>query len=183
MKNVKSIIQISAILLALGATAFHAPAVLAHAGEDHGDTASPVQSTQSLAPRAEAHSESVEMLAVYEDRELTLFLSDFNTNAPITGARVEIESGPNKAVAAAAESGAYKVPAPWLAGPGKHGLLVSVEGKEIADLLETTIEIENASAEEQANGATSVAPAALIGSLGGLALIGMLVPVLRRRKK
>lgn len=183
MKNVKSIIQISAILLALGTTAFQAPAVLAHAGEDHGDTASPVQSTQSLAPRAEAHSESVEMLAVYEDRELTLFLSEFSTNAPIAGAKVEIESGSNKAVATTAGSGAYKVPAPWLANAGKHGLVVTIEGKEIADLLETSIEIENVSAEEQGNGATSVAPAALIGSLGGVALIGMVVLLLRRRKK
>lgn len=183
MKTFNSIIQLVVMPLALSAALVHAPMVFAHAGEDHGDGASPVQTTQALAPRAEAHSDDIEMLAVYGNGELTLYLSSFKTNEPITKAQVEIESGPNKAVAAAAGDGVYKAPAPWLAKPGKHGLVITVEGKELADLLEASLEIQDAAKLPQSKGIGEFASAGLIGSLGGVALLGLVAFGLHRRKK
>ena len=182
MKTLKSIIQIVVMPLAFSAALLHAPAVFAHAGEDHGDDPSPVQTTQPLAPRAEAHSDDIEMLAVYGNGELTLYLSDFKTNEPIVNARVEVESGSDTAVATAAGDGVYKMPAPWLANPGKHGLVVTVEGQDIADLLEASLEIQALAKETQSSAIGDFAPAGLIGSLGGVALLGLVAFGLRRRK-
>ena len=181
MKTCKSIVQM--MPFALSAALLHAPAVFAHGGEDHGEGASPVQTAQPLAPRAEAHSDDIELLAVYGNGELTLYLSDFKTNQPITNAKVEVESGPDKAVAAAAGDGTYKVPAPWLAKPGKHGLVVTIEGQDVADLLEATLEIQELAKEAKSFGIGEFAPAGLIGSLGGVALLGLVAFGLSRRKK
>lgn len=183
MKTFKSIVQLAVMPFALSAALLHAPVAYSHAGEDHGDGPSPVQTTQPLAPRAEAHSDEIEMLAVYGNGELTLYLSDFKTNEPIADAKVEIESGKDTIVAAAAGEGAYKVPAPWLAEPGKHGLVVTVEGKDVADLLETTLEVHAAVKPEKSNGIGEFAPAGLIGSLGGIAVLGLVAFGLSRRKK
>ena len=183
MKIFKSIVQTIVMPFALAAALLLAPAVFAHAGEDHGDAPAPVQTTQLLAPRAEAHSDDIEMLAVYGNGELTLYLSNFKTNEPIVNAQVEIESGPNKAIATATGDGIYKAPASWLATPGKHGLVVTVEGKNIADLLEASLEIQDAPEEIQSNGIGELAPAGLLGSFGGIALLGLVAFELRRRKK
>lgn len=183
MKIFKEIAQMVVMPFALSAALVHAPAVFAHAGEDHGDGPAPVQTTQPLAPRTEAHSDDIEMLAVYGNGELTLYLSDFKTNEPIADAKVEIESGSDSAVAAAAGEGVYKLPAPWLAKPGKHGLVVTVEGKDVADLLEASLEIQAVAAETKSSGIGEFAPAGLIGSLGGIALLGLVALGLRRRKK
>ena len=183
MKTFKSIFQTALMPLALSAALTHAPSVFAHAGEDHGDSPSAVQTTQALAPRAEARSDDIEMLAVYADGEITLYLSDFKSNAPIANAQIEIESGPDKTVAAAAGEGIYKAPAPWLAKPGKHGLVVTVEGKDMADLLEVSLEIQDVAKEAQGFGIREFAPAGLIESIGGVALIGLVALGLRRRRK
>jgi hypothetical protein len=183
MKTLKSIVHLVVMPFAISAALLHAPAVFAHAGEDHGDGPSPAQTTQPLAPRAEAHSDDIEMLAVYGNGELTLYLSDFKTNEPISDAKVELESGSDSVVAAAAGEGVYKLPAPWLAKPGKHGLVVSVEGKDVADLLEASLDIPDVAAETKRSGIGDFAPAGLIGSLGGIALLGLVALGLRRRKK
>lgn len=183
MKIFKSIVQTVVMPFALSAALLHSPAVFAHAGEDHGDDPAPAQTTQLLAPRAEAHSDDIEMLAVYGSGELTLYLSNFKTNEPIANAKVEIESGTQTVAAAAAGDGIYKVPAPWLAKPGKHGLVVTVEGKDIADLLEASLEIQDVAKETQSSGIGEFAPAGLLGSLGGIAVLGLVAFELRRRKK
>lgn len=183
MKTFKSIIQLVVMPIVFSATLLHSPFVFAHGGEDHGDGAAPVPTTQALAPRTEAHSDEIEMLAVYSNGELALYLSNFKTNEPIANAKVEIESGPNKAVAAAAGDGVYKAQAPWLAKPGKHGLVVTVEGKNVADLLEASLEIQDVAKQPQSKGIGGFAPAGLIGSIGGVALLGLVAFGLHRRKK
>lgn len=183
MKTFKSIIRAIAIPFVLAAGTWYAPAVLAHGGEDHGDEAAVVQATQALAPRTEAHSDDVEMLAVHEGGELTLYLSHVKTNEPIADAQVEIESGADKALAEPAGDGSYKAAAPWLAAPGKHGLVVTIQSENITDLLEATLEVKEPAAETQSVGIAGFAPAGLLGSLGGVALVGLLALGISRRKK
>lgn len=183
MKTTRSILSTCILPLALIASALPAPAVWAHGGEDHGDVPHNVVTSQALAPRTEAKSEDVELLAVYDNKELTLYISRFATNEPITGAQIDIESGSQKAVAKPAGEGVYKVSAPWLAQPGKHGLVATIQGKDITDLLEASLEVAPAPQAASSDRIAAIAPAATLGALGGAVLIGLAVFGLRRRKK
>lgn len=183
MNNIQSFIHRLAAPLALGFGVCFAPAAFAHGGEDHGDAHDAAPIAPALAPRTEAKSDEVELLAVYHDRQLTLYLSDFKTNAPISNAKIEIESGAGKGIAQADGEGRYKLAAPWLAKAGKHGLVFTVEGDRVADLLEANIDIPQAPAPSQSDRIAGFAPAGLIAALGGVGLIGLVQAGLRRRKK
>lgn len=113
----------------------------AHGGEDHGGGPKPVSVT-NVALRAEAQTEMFELLATASNGQLTIFIDRFASNAPVTGAKVEVESGNWKAVAAAAgegSSGSYRVAAPQFAKPGSYPLLFTVEAGTDTDLIETTL--------------------------------------------
>ena len=91
----------------------------AHGDESH-DTAPPALG-QAVAPRADAHSEVFELLIVAEGEQLRLYLDDFASNAPISGARIEVERGTTwKAQAREHAPGEYLLKAPWLNQPGAH---------------------------------------------------------------
>lgn len=175
------------ILLSLAAllASLQALPAFAHAGEDHGDAPHPLATVQPLAPRAEAKSDEVELLAVYDNGQLTLYASHFATNAPIADAQIEIESGTHKAVATPIGEGVYLAAAPWLAQPGKHGLIATIESKGVSDLLETSLEIadtQQAAHAAHQRGVGGIAPIALISAIGGLIAIGLAMVVLRRRQ-
>ncbi|MEO6354735.1 MAG: hypothetical protein ABIO19_09160 [Burkholderiaceae bacterium] len=119
----------------------------AHGGEDHGDGPKPV-SVANVAPRAEAQTELFELLATAGNGQLTIFIDRFASNAPVTGAKVEVESGSWKAVAAAAGDGSYRVAAPQFAKPGSYPLLFTVEAGTDADLIETTLVVADAAKPE-----------------------------------
>ena len=110
----------------------------AHGDEDHGDSAKPAELT-SLTPRAEAQTELFELVVTSQNGQLTIYLDDFGKNQPISGAKVDIESGTWKAVAHAADSGVYRVTAPHFAAPGAYPLVFTVTAGEAADLIETTL--------------------------------------------
>lgn len=184
MKIIKSIAPQAAMPLFLGISLLSfAPGVFAHGGEDHGDSAPVVQAAQPLAPRAEAKSDDVELLAVYQNKELTLYLSRFGTNEPISNAQIEIESGQQKAIAKAGGDGRYTVATPWLAKPGKHELVATIQSQSVSDLLETSIDIKDAAQTSQSEKIARFAPAGMIASLGGATLLGMLYFGRRRRNK
>lgn len=183
MKSFKFLIPLMLILLALTGALASMSTAHAHAGEDHGDDAAPVQAGTPLAPRTEARSDDVEMLAVYDNQELTIFLSHYKTNEPIPDAQVEIESGPHKALAQPIADGMFKAATPWLAEPGKHGLVLTIQGQDITELLESTLEIHDAEPATSNTNIARFAPAGLIASLGGALLVGVIAVGLRRRKK
>ena len=53
----------------------------AHEGHDHGAPQTPVSST--IAPRAEASSADLELVAVARADQLTIYLDAFRTNRPV----------------------------------------------------------------------------------------------------
>ena len=126
-----------AVLLA-SALLCAAPLAWGHDGEDHG--APPPAVSQAVAPRASAKSEDFELLAVLDNKTLVIYLDAFGSNAPVPGAKVEVDGGGLKGVAAEQSPGVYSLPAPAL-GPGKHALTISVETADNADLLATTLEV------------------------------------------
>ena len=130
-------------LACLGLAALaHAHGDEPHDGDAHG---SPTPTAES-APRAQAQAQTdaFELVAVLTPAgtgpaQLTLYLDRFDTNAPVTHATVEVESGPLKAVAKAVEPGVYTVPGQAFAEAGRHPLTISVQADDNADLLEATL--------------------------------------------
>lgn len=170
-----------ALALILVAAASLPSLALAHAGEDHGAPAA-APSAAHLAPRAESASEDVEALAVYDKGVLTVFLSDFRTNAPLADVEVEIESAANTATAVKSADGVYRADVPWMAA-GRNPLVISVLGADVSDLLEVNLELPAPEAEGVNDGRfMGMSSIGIAGSLGGLAAVGLAVFSLRRRK-
>lgn len=97
-------------------------------------------------PRATAQSEDFELVAVPVAGELRVYLDRYDTNAPVAGARIEVESGAFRAVAREAEPGVYTVPGDAFAAPGQYPLSITIETGTTADLLAATLELGGAAA-------------------------------------
>lgn len=118
---------LSALVLVIGATP-------ARAHEGHGEEpAAPL--TIPLAPRAQAETDQIELLAVVDAGKLTLYVDRYATNEPIGQATVEVEGATLSGRATTVSQGVYQLPAAALASPGTHALTVSVQTDELSDLL------------------------------------------------
>ncbi|MDP3841570.1 MAG: hypothetical protein Q8Q81_03100 [Oxalobacteraceae bacterium] len=153
---------------------------LAHGDEDHGAAAKPA-SVANVAPRAEAQTEMFELLVTAGSGQLTIFIDRFASNAPVSDAKVEVESGDWKAVAQAAGNGSYRVSAPQFAKPGHYPLLFTVEAGADSDLIETTLVVAEAARPAAAAGLPGAGSMWwwVGGSLAALAGISLL---LKRRR-
>ncbi|MEW6648377.1 MAG: efflux RND transporter periplasmic adaptor subunit [Pseudomonadota bacterium] len=124
--------------------ALWAPLLTAHEGHDHG-AAAPALPATPLAPRFEATASGLELLGRLHNGTLTLWLDAWDSNAPIAGAVIDMESGEWKATAQELEPGLYRADAGPLAQPGRHNLMLFVHAGEIDEVLLATLEV---SAEE-----------------------------------
>lgn len=131
------------------------------------------------APRATAHSEDFELVVVPAAGELRLYLDRYDTNAPVTGARVEVESAALRAAAREVEPGVYSVPGEAFIAPGQHPLSVTVETDTTADLLAATLEIAAAVPVVKVAAFPQWVPWAGAGGL----LAGAAIVALRRRRR
>ncbi|TAK89418.1 MAG: hypothetical protein EPO09_17460 [Aquabacterium sp.] len=133
------------LALAIATTALLSPSAWAHGGEDHGDEPAAINTPATLAaPRATAQTDSFELVAVMQagaKPTLTLYLDHADTNAPIEGASIEVESGAFKGTAKAVEPGVYTLPAPALASPGRYPLTITVQSAAGADLMDATLDV------------------------------------------
>lgn len=126
----------------LGANAFAAPGAHGPSGE-HLETPAGGASA-STAPGFETRSELFEIVGRLHADELSLFVDRFDSNAPVVGASVEIESGGHKANATFhADLGDYSVTdaalLTALKKPGGHALVLTVMAGDDADLLDATL--------------------------------------------
>lgn len=113
-------------------------AARAHGGHDHGDT--PVAAVISAAPRTDAASARFELVAVAGDGELMLFLDRFDTNEPVRGAAIEVET-PIGPATVEPVGDAYRLKAPWAATPGDHDLMLTVAAGQDVDFLTARLTI------------------------------------------
>ena len=123
---------------------FASTTVLAHGGEDHGSASTPVPSAFGR-NSASAQSQSFDIVAEYGPVEpakpasIDIYLSDFETNAPIAGAliQVSISGTDNVGVPASSEtdSGLYNV---ILTFPesGHFDLLFDITSEDKSDIIE-----------------------------------------------
>lgn len=126
------------LLLLLGPAV--STAVSAHGGEDHSHggeaaaQATPIPSS-SAGIRFELQSPDVELVGILREGRLTLYIDRFATNEPIPHAKVELESRGRKLGLQADAQGVATVDAGWLAEPGRHEILATVQAKGLDDLL------------------------------------------------
>lgn len=156
----------------------------AHGDEPHGDAPHSTAAAGSSGPRFEAATDAFEIVGRLETGAFTLYINRFQTSEPVLQAKVELESGELKAVAAYEPSqGSYRLTDPKfvqaLSQPGSHPVLVAVQSGNEADLLEATLVIEQATS--PGNASAPRLPV-LIAGAGVLVAGGLAVLVWRKRR-
>lgn len=140
------------ITLAVAAPGAHGP------NGEHLDTPG-THATQASAaggPRLEAVTESFELVGSLQDEELSIVIDRFDTNEPVLGAQLEVESDGRKVLASFhADHGDYSVDdkafLQMLTKPGKHALVFTLTAGAQSDLLEAVL--ETAPGDDPAGGA------------------------------
>jgi hypothetical protein len=97
-------------------------------------------------PRLESHSDTFELVATLAGDELSILVDRYDTNEPVLGATVEVESGPLKAVAKFhTDHGDYAVDSKplleQLSRPGEHPLVITIVAGDQSDLLEGMLKV------------------------------------------
>ena len=134
-----SAMALAALLIVANAPALAAPGAHGPNGE-HLDGPTTMRAASAL-PRVEAKSEAFELVAELRANELAIVVDRYESNEPVLGAKLEVESGTLKAVAAfRAEQGDYAVTdaalLKALAAPGEHGLVFTLVAGSDSDLLD-----------------------------------------------
>lgn len=111
-------------------------AAVSHEGHSHGDEAPPA--TVVTAPRATGASPLFELVAVANGPALTVYIDRFETNEPVEGAEVSIET-PAGSVTGKVAGDTYLVDAPWATEPGEYELLFTVAAGTDIDFLTATL--------------------------------------------
>lgn len=133
-----------AAVLALLANAWLMSALYAHEGHDHGAPPTPVSTT--IAPRINASSTTFELIAVYRDSALTIFIDRFMTNEPVTRAQVEVDTPKGTVKAKENPDGTYALPADWAASGVSYDLIFTVTVGADLDVLTGTLKLPAAEA-------------------------------------
>lgn len=133
---------LSAALLIANTPALAAPGAHGPNGE-HLDGPATMRAASAL-PRVEAKSESFELVAELHASELAIMVDRYESNEPVLGAKLEVESGALKSVAAfRTEQGDYVVTdaamLKALAAPGEHGMVFTLVAGKDSDLLDGTL--------------------------------------------
>jgi hypothetical protein len=127
------------LLLLANAPTLAAPGAHGPNGE-HLDGPATMRAASAL-PRVEAHTEAFELVAELRGSELAIVIDRYESNEPVLGAKLEVESGALKAVAEfRADQGDYVVTdaamLKALAAPGDHGLVFTLVAGKDSDLLD-----------------------------------------------
>ena len=160
-------------------TSFLTPA-WAGPGHDHGDA--PAAAVGTASPRVSAHSDLFELVGIVEGSELKIYLDRYATNEPVTDAKIEIEVGSIKGLAAAQADGSYSFTNDVFTKPAELALSFTVLAGKETDLLAGDLKIGPAM-DDHAHG-PSAKPwlrwAAYAG--GALLLLFTAVTILRKKR-
>ena len=151
-------------------------------GHDHGDA--PTVATGTASPRFTAHSDLFEAVGVLIGDELSITIDRYSTNEPVLKAKVEVESGSYKAIAAFhVDHGDYSVPPTAFKKPGTYAIVLTVTAGDQTDLLTGELVVPNpdALAAHDDHARPWLRWAAYAGA--ALLLVAITVVALRRRKR
>lgn len=129
------VLAMLAFLVVAGATS----GTRAHPGHDHG--APPISASATIAPRVDASSTTFELIAVYRNNALTIFVDRFVTNEPVTGATVEVDTPKGTITATENPDGTYTLPAKWAVTGGSYDLIFTVTAGSDLDVLTGTLKL------------------------------------------
>ena len=166
--------------ITLIASSFFAPT---WAGGDHGAEA-PATTGAVTSPRISSHSELFELVGVVENSEMKIYLDRYASNEPVTDAKIEVETGAAKGIAAPQPDGSYSFKHELLSQPGTLAVSFFVAAGKDTDLLAGDLVISDLHAEDDHAGVTRpwIRWAAYAGAALLLAALAALAWRNRRRK-
>jgi hypothetical protein len=179
-----------AFLFALATAVANVPALAgpgAHGpGGEHLDAPGATASSANTRPRIEAKSELFELVGHLHADELSVMINRFETNEPVLDAKVEVSSGSVEALAKfRSDHGDYAVDdtafLKVLSAPGEHPLIFTIVAGTDSDLLEGTLTVNAAQAQDASHGHSHTLEYVLMG-LAVLAAVVVGVALLRRRR-
>ena len=131
--------------------------IFAHEEHDHG--AVPAAISIPAMPRAEAGSDTFELVAVASGGDLTIYLDRFGSNEPVSDAVIAVETPQGNVDAKISTDGTYKLSAPWAEKPGRYDLIFTVTKGDDADVLTLTLDVPSVGASATAPGLSASAMA------------------------
>jgi membrane fusion protein, heavy metal efflux system len=141
------------------------------------------QTAQTLAPRIDAKGSVFELLGTLTGNALTVYLDDFNTNEPVSGAEFDVEAGDETLDLKETSPGIYWGQADWLTKPGSIDFVFTVKAADRDDLLGGTLKVPAAppalSGLVEQWGMKAVF---LAGFLAGIVVLWLLTRLLRPRR-
>lgn len=116
---------------------------LAHGGDDHAhDEPAPAAAATVAPPRLELSGSNLELVAAIAARQLTIYLDQLASNAPVDDAVIAVTAdGIAAGTAKTAGSGTYTLAAPWADEPGIKALKFSITAGPTSAVLEGNLEI------------------------------------------
>lgn len=165
----------SGVLIAILATAPRL--ATAHDGHSH-DLAPAAPAT--AAPRAEAVSDELEVVAAAAAGRLLIYVDRFATNEPVTGASVEVIEGDQTTAATEINAGIYAI-AGWTRPPGTVALTVAIDAGGISDLLPVNLEIPTPT--DPAAAAVSPTVWVVVGQTATIAAVAVLLLLIYARSR
>ncbi len=109
---------------------------LAHEGHDDEAPAA----VQAL-PRVQARSDAFELVAIATGHKLTIYLSDYKTNAPVPEATVAVVFEGKSTPATRRAEGVYQITSDWIEVPSAKPLAFTVITPTLSDLLDGVLDI------------------------------------------
>lgn len=169
-----------AISLALAAPGAHGP------DGEHIDAPGASSTATQTTPRTETFTENFELVATLYSSELSVLVDDYNTNAPILNAQLQVEVGDLTAQATFhKDAGDYAFDDPTLLQvlqqPGQHELIFTLVKDQQSDLLLATLNTQNEGDDHGHEHRLLDSPLGWIGA--ALALLLLIALVLRVRRK
>jgi RND family efflux transporter MFP subunit len=131
----------TAAVLAVAAYLLSVFPAFAHEGGHDDDDAARALLAASTFPRVAARSETYEVVGILKGDRLTLYLDRAESNAPVTGAAIQVTIGTRDAVAAEpTPDGAYTLPLGGPLGAESIEVVFSIVGPDGDDLLIGTLQ-------------------------------------------
>ena len=167
-------IAAAVLTVAVGLLIGSAPGgAFAHEGEED----SPPPASLTLTPRVVAHSNLYDLVGVAHRRTLSIYLADAVSDAPVAGAKIDVDADGQRLTAVPGKDGVYTLSADWVARPGHHDAVFTIIAKPGSDLLAATLDVPSPATQQgdSARTMTDVSRgnvlAFLFGMLAMLALV------------
>ena len=167
------------IALFLACAALLNPA-FASPGHDHGDE--PAVATGTASPRVSTHSDLFELVGMVQGNEMKIYLDRYASNEPVLDAKIEVEIGNIKGVAAAQADGSYSFKNDVFAKPGDLAVSFTVLAGKDADLLVGDLKI-GSPVDGHAHDDTAKPWLRWAAYAGGALLLAAIATVVLRRRK